>query len=101
MKLFLLGLIIGFVLAVTFPTQAAKQSQGFIGKDITLEPRRHDFLHEQVINKLNGMTKIATYTVTNVNTDRTFDADSTSVAELADILGTLIETDLTGAQVLK
>lgn len=33
------------------------------------------------------------YTITNLTTDRTFDADSTSTAELADILGTLI-TDL-------
>ena len=34
-----------------------------------------------------------TYTVTNVTTDRTYDADSSSVDELADVLGTLI-TDL-------
>lgn len=32
-----------------------------------------------------------TYTVTNLNTDRSYDADSTSVAELADVLGTLID----------
>lgn len=31
-----------------------------------------------------------TYTATNVTTDRSFDADSTSTAELADVLGTLI-----------
>lgn len=39
-----------------------------------------------------------TYTVTNLSTDRTYDADATSTAELADVLGTLI-TDLksTGA----
>ena len=30
------------------------------------------------------------YTITNRTTDRTFDADSTSTAELADVLGTLI-----------
>jgi hypothetical protein len=30
-------------------------------------------------------------TPTNLTTDRTFDADSTTVAELADVLGTLIE----------
>ena len=30
------------------------------------------------------------YTVTNVTADRTLDADSTSTAELADVLGTLI-----------
>ena len=40
-------------------------------------------------------------TFTNLNTDRTCDADATSVDELADILGTLIEdlklTGLIGA----
>ena len=35
-------------------------------------------------------TSPAAYTVTNDSADRTYDADSTSVAELADILGTLI-----------
>jgi len=33
------------------------------------------------------------YSVSNVTTTRTFDADATSTAELADVLGTLI-TDL-------
>jgi hypothetical protein len=32
----------------------------------------------------------ATYTPTNVTTDRSYDADSTTTAELADVLGTLI-----------
>lgn len=32
----------------------------------------------------------ATYTPSNVTTDRTYDADATSTAELADVLGTLI-----------
>lgn len=31
-----------------------------------------------------------TYTPTNVTTDRSYDADATSTAELADVLGTLI-----------
>ena len=35
-----------------------------------------------------------TYTITNASTDRAFDADSTTTAELADVLGTLI-ADLT------
>ena len=30
------------------------------------------------------------FTVSNVTTDRTYDADSTTLAELADVLGTLI-----------
>jgi hypothetical protein len=32
----------------------------------------------------------ATYTPTNVSTDRSFDADSTTLAELADVVGTII-----------
>ncbi len=40
------------------------------------------------------------YTATNVTTDRTFDADSTSTAELADVLGTLI-ADLRNAGVIR
>lgn len=34
-----------------------------------------------------------TYTITNLSVDRAYDANSTTVAELADVLGTLI-TDL-------
>jgi len=33
---------------------------------------------------------VAAYTVSNVTTDRAYDADATSTAELADILGTLL-----------
>jgi hypothetical protein len=33
---------------------------------------------------------LQTYTLTNVTTDRTLDADSTTLAEVADVLGTLI-----------
>ena len=40
-----------------------------------------------------------TFTTSNVTTDRTFDADSTTVAELADVLGTLI-SDLESANIL-
>ena len=40
----------------------------------------------------NGATDVAppTYTPTNVTTDRTYDANSTTVAELADVVGTII-----------
>lgn len=37
-----------------------------------------------------GTTKPQTYSATNVTTDRTFDADTVAVAELADIVGTLV-----------
>lgn len=36
------------------------------------------------------LTPTTTYTVSNVSTDRTYDANSTSTDELADVLGTLI-----------
>lgn len=38
-------------------------------------------------------TRAAAYTVTNLTTDRSYDADATTLAEVADVLGTLI-TDL-------
>lgn len=39
----------------------------------------------------NSLTqKSAAYTPTNVTTDRAFDADTVAVAELADVVGTLI-----------
>jgi hypothetical protein len=40
--------------------------------------------------KLGSATALQTYSVTNVTTDRTYNADSTSINELADVLGTLI-----------
>jgi hypothetical protein len=48
---------------------------------------------EQNIAATNLAASSARYIVTNVTADRTLDADSTSTAELADVLGTLI-TDL-------
>jgi hypothetical protein len=36
-------------------------------------------------------TRPTTYTVTNLSTDRAYDANATTTAELADVLGTLIE----------
>ena len=36
------------------------------------------------------VTRAAAYTVTNLTADRTYDANATTVAELADVLGTLI-----------
>lgn len=43
---------------------------------------------------------VETYTPTNVTTDRSYDADSTTVAELGDVLGTLI-ADLQTAGILE
>lgn len=52
---------------------------------------------ERVINLLLAGSG-QTYTPTNVTTDRAFDADATSTAELADVLGSLIaDLKTTGA----
>jgi hypothetical protein len=48
---------------------------------------------ESNISNLNLSASSSVYTMTNVTTDRTLDANSTSTAEIADVLGTLI-TDL-------
>jgi hypothetical protein len=40
--------------------------------------------------KLLATSTVQTYSASNVSTDRTFNADSVAVAELADIVGTLI-----------
>lgn len=52
---------------------------------------------ETILKELRRLEKVSlndvdseTYTASNVTEDRSFDADSTSVAELADVLGTLI-----------
>ena len=47
----------------------------------------------QNIAAINLAASSSTYTISNVTTDRAFDADSTTLAEIADVLGTLI-TDL-------
>jgi uncharacterized lipoprotein YmbA len=46
---------------------------------------------EQNISATNLAASSSRYTVTNVTADRTLDADSTSTAEIADVLGTLIQ----------
>lgn len=51
----------------------------------------------------NGVTLpklVANYTVTNVVTDRSFNADATTLDEVADVLGTLI-TDLINTQIIQ
>lgn len=52
-----------------------------------------------VSKTLNNALPAGTYTPTNVTTDRAFDADTVAVAELADVVGTLI-ADLQTAGVL-
>jgi len=50
------------------------------------------------VSTLTGNTDV--YTATNVSADRDFDANTVAVAELADIVGTLI-ADLRAAGVIK
>ena len=52
------------------------------------------------INKVAGVGVSSGWAMTNVVSDKVLDADSTSTAELADVLGTLI-TDLIAAGILK
>lgn len=43
------------------------------------------------VSRLNALEEaISAFSASNVTTDRAFDADSTTVAELADVLGTLL-----------
>jgi len=47
-------------------------------------------------------TSFPPYDITNLNTDRTYDADLTSTGELADVLGTLIrDVQRTLAEILR
>lgn len=67
---------------------------------VTTENNKTFFSHRPSIGWESSPQKSAqTFTTSNVTTDRTFDADSTTVAELADVLGTLI-SDLKSANIL-
>lgn len=48
----------------------------------------------RIRERINGMQTVSTgwTSFSNLSTDKTCDADATTTAELADILGTLIET---------
>ena len=56
------------------------------------EPEEQDDWNEEIERTINGLLAPTTSwaAITNVTTDRTYDADATSTAELADVLGTLI-----------
>ena len=62
-----------------------------LGAGISINP---NFPHPQLSTASRG-----TYTMTNVTTDRTMDADTAVAAEIADVLGTLI-TDLKAIGIL-
>lgn len=50
-------------------------------------------------DNLNALLGSAVYTVANVTTDRSYDANATTVDEIADVLGTLI-ADLKSKNIL-
>jgi|TARA_R100001460_G_scaffold74372_2_gene115494 hypothetical protein len=54
---------------------------------------------ELQISEINSPASIDPYQTSNVTKDRVLDADSTTLAEVADVLGTLIE-DLKGKGVI-
>lgn len=77
---------------------ALKQSkQSFTVNSLNLHEINDSF--QRIQQELDKFTGAETYTVTNGTTDRTFNANSTTVNELADVLNTLI-TDLRTAGVL-
>lgn len=69
-------------------TLATRPSLNFKGANITVTDNAIDNSTDVTITPT---TLSPAYTVTNVTTDRTFDADSTSINELADVLGTVIQ----------
>jgi len=60
-------------------------NSGVTSSNMTNAPADEDY-----ITLWEAGSSLGTYTPTNVSTDRSYDADSTSEAELADVLGTLI-----------
>lgn len=58
--------------------------------DANYERQRNRALEEADAENVKSAGNVRTYAASNVTTDRTFDADSTTLAEVADVLGTLI-----------
>lgn len=70
-------------------------------EDNGIPTRRFASAIEEIVRTVNTLTdNTDEYTTSNVTEDRAFDADSTNVAELADVLGTLI-ADLKTAGVIQ
>ncbi|KKL66827.1 hypothetical protein LCGC14_2141090 [marine sediment metagenome] len=70
-------------------------------KDITLDDEQYILLLYNGTNwvNINSVPQIAAYTPTNVTPDRSFDADTVAIAELADVVGTLIADLQSAAQI--
>lgn len=56
--------------------------------------------HQELKTLIEALPAGSAYTPTNVTADRAYDADATTVAELGDVLGTLI-ADLQTAGILE
>lgn len=61
------------------------------GRDLQSDARQTVENNRKIETVLNALTAAtSTYTPTNVTTDRSYDANATTVDEVADVLGTLI-----------
>ena len=59
----------------------------------TIDVRRYKSWHDwfnAITDAVGSLLGSSTYTVTNVTPDRSYDANATTVDEVADVLGTLI-----------
>ncbi|MEE4109524.1 MAG: right-handed parallel beta-helix repeat-containing protein [Halieaceae bacterium] len=70
-------------------TDVLDTSGGTVGTLVAYRNREVEVGSGAITNKINQQIA-QDYTATNVTTDRAFDADSTTVAELADVVGTLL-----------
>ena len=78
----------------TAPATLAVNTAGLYADDISGNVSMHAINENGDVIKL---IKTGTYTPTNVTADRSFDADTVAIAELADVVGTLIaDLQLTG-----
>jgi hypothetical protein len=70
-------------------TEILDTSGGAVGQLVAYRNREIEDGSGAITNKINQQIA-EDYTASNVTTDRSFDADSTTVAELADVVGTLL-----------
>lgn len=80
-----MGLIFGDGTALA---TMASNTAGFYGNDVGGTVNMFAINEAGVVTQLSGVS--GTYTPTNVTEDRSYDANATDTAELADVLGTLI-----------
>lgn len=88
------------IVEITAPSAPAANAARLYAEDVSgVTEMRARFSSGDVLTiALSGVT-VQTYTPTNVTTDRSFNADSTTLDEVADVLGTLI-ADLQARKIL-